>query len=61
MRQARVPAELLNRLEPYFTQEFKDTLEVEENANAIAEGDDAAARREENEWKQIAKKRIKSS
>ncbi|CAM9854728.1 unnamed protein product [Scytosiphon promiscuus] len=59
--QARVPAELLNRLEPYLTQEFKDTLQVEENENAIAEGEDAAARREENEWKQIAKKRIKAT
>lgn len=58
VRQARVPAELLNRLEPYFTPEFKETSRVEE-LNSGAE--DAAALREENTWKQIAKKRLKTS
>lgn len=57
--QARVPAELLNRLEPYFTQEFKNTLQVEEQADAGAE--EATALKEENAWKQIAKKRMKAS
>ena len=35
--QARVPTELLNRLEPYFTQEFKDTVQLEEKAESGAE------------------------
>ncbi|CAN0132583.1 unnamed protein product [Ectocarpus sp. 12 AP-2014] len=56
--QARVPAELLNRLEPYFTPEFKETSLVEESNSGVEE---AAARREENTWKQIAKKRLKAS
>lgn len=49
----------MNRLEPYLTQEFKDTLQVEENADNG--GVDAAVLKEENAWKQIAKKRIKAS
>jgi len=46
-------------LEPYFTQEFKDTVQLEERADTGAE--EAAALREENAWKQIAKKRMKPS
>lgn len=49
----------MNRLEPYLTQEFKDTLQVEENADTG--GEDAAALKEEYAWKQIAKKRMKAS
>ncbi|CAM9448893.1 unnamed protein product [Ectocarpus sp. 6 AP-2014] len=56
--QARVPAELLNRLEPFFTPEFKETSRVEESESGEEE---AAALREENTWKQIAKKRLKTS
>lgn len=46
-------------MEPYFTQEFKDTVQLEEKADTG--GEEAAALREENTWKQIAKKRIKPS
>ncbi|CBJ33718.1 PHflX, plastid HflX GTPase [Ectocarpus siliculosus] len=56
--QARVPAELLNRLEPFFTPEFKETSRVEASNSGAEE---AAALREENTWKQIAKKRLKTS
>ena len=49
--QARVPRELLNRLEPYFTAGFRKQFEVDEMADA---GDDEG----ERNWKLIAKKRI---
>ncbi|CAM9953752.1 unnamed protein product [Ascophyllum nodosum] len=48
---ARVPRELLNRLEPYFTAGFRKQFEVDEMADA---GDDEG----ERNWKLIAKKRI---
>ena len=56
--QARVPTEIVNRLEPYFTPEFRVTMAGEERAEAGDE--EAAARGVENTWKLIAKKRIKA-
>lgn len=57
--QARVPKELVNRLEPYFTAEFKEAMGGDERAEIGEE--EAAAREEENNWKLIAKKRVKTS
>lgn len=56
--QARVPTEIVNRLEPYFTPEFRATMEGEERAEVGDE--EAAARGVENTWKLIAKKRLKA-
>lgn len=56
--QARVPAEVVNRLEPYFTPEFKATMKGEERKEMGDE--EAAARGVEHKWKLIAKKRIKA-
>ncbi|CAM9113222.1 unnamed protein product [Laminaria digitata] len=56
--QARVPTEIVNRLEPYFTPEFRVLMEGEERKEVGDE--EAAARGVENTWKLIAKKRIKA-